>query len=96
MTAPSPRPESPELASEPRERPSRGLAILTLVVVAVCAVWGLLRSSVWDPAELETAEFARRVARQLFGAALPGPDVETVPTQGELGRGELPVLAVAL
>ncbi len=69
-------------------------ALLALVSLA-----GPLRASgIWDPPELQVAELARRIALNLLGAAdlvVEGAN-NTVPTQGELARGQLPFQSVAV
>lgn len=68
-------------------------ALLLLSLIVPLANTGL-----WDPYELETAELARRVAVNLFGAdslARTGTE-DSIPTVEEVGRGELPLLATAL
>jgi 4-amino-4-deoxy-L-arabinose transferase-like glycosyltransferase len=55
-------------------------------------------SGIWDPHELSVADLARRIAVTLLGAShltLEG-SVNTLPTAGELGRGELPFTSVAV
>ena len=56
-------------------------------------------SGLWDPPELKVADLARRIALNLLG----GPQtlalqdaVNSVPTLGELARGQLPFTSVAL
>jgi dolichyl-phosphate-mannose-protein mannosyltransferase len=80
-----PRPGARELAL--------GLALPAAVLVAPAAFSGLA-----DPYELNAVDVARRAALHLFGApwlALPGAE-NRLPTLGDVGRGELPALAVAL
>ncbi|HTM43607.1 MAG TPA: glycosyltransferase family 39 protein [Polyangiaceae bacterium] len=58
----------------------------------------LARSGIWDPYELEVAEFSRRIAVNLMnapGLALAGLE-NRVPILRELGRGQLPFSSVAL
>jgi hypothetical protein len=57
----------------------------------------LLRSGLWDPYELETADLARRIAvTVLHAASLGDPDGVVVPSVEDVGRGELPLLTLAL
>jgi 4-amino-4-deoxy-L-arabinose transferase-like glycosyltransferase len=58
----------------------------------------LSRSGLWDPYELNVADFARRIALQLFHAsdlALQGAD-NSLPHLNDLGRPELPFTSIAL
>ncbi len=55
-------------------------------------------SGIWDPPELHVAELARRIAVNLLGAkglVLAGA-VNSVPTLGELARGQLPFTSIAV
>lgn len=71
----------------------------------VCSVLGLaslaipLRSAgLWNPHELDVVELGRRIALHLMGGnwlVIEGAD-NLVPIQGDLGRGELPFLSIAL
>jgi hypothetical protein len=70
------------------------LGFLSLAVVLLTSFATLSSAGLWEPPELGTAELARRVAHGLFGAS--GFGDEPLPTRGEVGRGELPVLAIAL
>ncbi len=79
----------------------RRLTVLeaTSLLVALVSLFGALQVPLWDPPEVENAELARRIAQGLFGAGGPGSwtgAAESVPTRGELGKGELPFLAMAL
>ena len=99
--APSQQPSlsSPALAA-PRSRLWRpklwgsigaGLGLLSLVLPLTAA-------GLWDPIEIDTADQARRAAIHLFGAdhlRVEGAP-EAIPTVEEVGRGELPVLSMAL
>jgi 4-amino-4-deoxy-L-arabinose transferase-like glycosyltransferase len=66
----------------------------TSLLVAASSLFGALGASLWDPPEVENAELARRIAQGLFGAGGLASG-EGVPTRGELGKGELPFLAMA-
>lgn len=75
----------------------RRLTVLeaTSLLVALVSLFGALHVPLWDPPEVENAELARRIAQGLLGAGGLG-NGESVPTRGELGKGELPFLAMAL
>lgn len=65
--------------------------------VVVCAL-PIARAGLWDPQEIEIADLARRAAVHLWGAdalRLDGASDE-IPSVEDVGRGELPVLSVAL
>jgi 4-amino-4-deoxy-L-arabinose transferase-like glycosyltransferase len=79
-----------------RSAGSRLLEAFALLAVLTGLVAALDSRPLWEPLELETAELARRIAHGLFGAEALGNGQEAVPTRGELGRGELPFLLVAL
>jgi hypothetical protein len=79
-----------------RSAGSRLLEAFALCVVLAGLIAALDSRPLWEPLELETAELARRIAHGLFGAEALGGGPETVPTRGELGRGELPFLLLAL
>jgi 4-amino-4-deoxy-L-arabinose transferase-like glycosyltransferase len=71
--------------------PVFGFIALTLLVP-------IAKSGLWDPFELRSIELARRIAVVLFGAsglALPGTE-NSLPTRGEVDRGELPFTSMAL
>ena len=70
-----------------------GIGSLLLFVVAP-----LSRAGLWDPYELAPADFARRIAHSVFGAAhagVPGAD-NAVPHLNDLGRGQAQDTWVAL
>jgi 4-amino-4-deoxy-L-arabinose transferase-like glycosyltransferase len=78
------------------------LAALGLALVVVFAVASLVlpgtRSGIWDPYELRSIELARRIALGLFHAdalVLSGVD-NSLPSRGEVDRGELPFTSMAL
>ncbi|MFZ5894179.1 MAG: ArnT family glycosyltransferase [Myxococcota bacterium] len=68
------------------------------IAVALCTTLASVGlAGLWDPPELQNAEFARRVARDLLGAAHFAADSSEAPlTREALGRGELPFLSIAL
>lgn len=73
-------------------------AVLAFVVAACWLFAPLRRAGAWDPFEPDNADLARRIAVVAFGArdlARPG-DPATIPTLGDLGRGELPFTSMAL
>jgi 4-amino-4-deoxy-L-arabinose transferase-like glycosyltransferase len=71
-----------------------------LVLVACCAslVVPLARYGLWDPHELRAIDLARRIALHWFGATELGLEgvANTLPSRGELDRGELPFSSMAL
>jgi hypothetical protein len=76
---------------------SWGVALAFGFATATLALPGL-SSGVWDPHELRSLEFARRIALGLFGAEgfeLAGAE-NHLPSRGELDRGELPFTSMAL
>ena len=78
----------------------RRLLLLTTAVITLASLFGPISASgLWDPPELKVADLARRIALNLLG----GPQtlalqdaVNSVPTLGELARGQLPFTSVAL
>jgi hypothetical protein len=77
---------------------ARFLPLLALGIAALVLFPFLGKSGVWDPYELDTADLARRIAVQAFGARaleLPGA-VNTLPTLTDLKMGELPFTSMAL
>jgi 4-amino-4-deoxy-L-arabinose transferase-like glycosyltransferase len=74
------------------------LLALAAAVVLVSLLGPISASGIWDPHELKVADLARRIAFNLLGgSALALEDsVNTVPTLGELARGQLPFTSVAL
>jgi len=83
----------------PRSRRSRNaLCALSVVVATLSLLVPLGSAGLWEPVEVEAAEFARRIAINLLGAgelSLAGA-VNEVPIRRELGRGELPFSSMAL
>jgi 4-amino-4-deoxy-L-arabinose transferase-like glycosyltransferase len=92
--APSPEPE-PD-APTPLSRwwiAAAGLGIPALVLFPKLAVGGI-----WDPHELNFADLSRRIAVNLFHSqalTLANGD-NSMPTLGDLGRGELPYTSTAI
>ncbi|HEY4159828.1 MAG TPA: glycosyltransferase family 39 protein, partial [Polyangiaceae bacterium] len=74
------------------------LGLFALAVALLSLVGPIASSGIWDPPEHTVAELSRRIAVNLLGGR--GLNVEgalnTVPTRGDLGRGELPFTSVAL
>ena len=72
------------------------LALLALFLVIAGTVASVNRAGLCG-VELENAELARRIAHGVFGASELGLSTDaSTPTRGEVGRGELPFLAMAL
>src|SRR5688572_4719158 len=73
----------------PRARRSMSvLCVLTVVALTLSLLVPLGSAGLWEPLEVEAAEFARRIAIHLLGAdelSLPGA-VNEVPIRRELGR----------
>lgn len=75
---------------------------VSLVSVGAIVLLGLFvplaMSGLWDPHELDVADWGRRVAVSLLEAGDLAASATTndVPTVEEVGRGELPILAIAL
>ena len=87
------------LASPPTSSRHAILEPIIAIGAPAAVFLGLLgRAGFWDPYELNVADLARRAAIHLYGAAsLAWPNAENrLPTLGDLGRGELPIDAMAL
>jgi hypothetical protein len=83
--------------SAPAASSQRALAVFSVAAALVLTVGAVPLGALWDPPELETAEIGRRIAHDLLGArGLEAPNDPPLPTQGELGRGELPFTSIAL
>jgi 4-amino-4-deoxy-L-arabinose transferase-like glycosyltransferase len=111
QTEASPADAAPELSEKPAPAPvveqrvvrvSAGRARIygpVAAIVTLVSLFGPISASgIWDPFELRVADLARRIALNLLGAkglALDG-STNTVPTLGELSRGQLPFTSVAL
>ena len=91
--------EPGEVVPDPAAMGRRWGLALTSIVVALASFVGPIRySGLWDPHELQVAEFGRRIAHTLMGGvdlALVGSN-NLVPSLAELGRGELPFTSVAV
>src|SRR5690242_16607366 len=93
--------EQTELESvfpDPNDRGRRlGISVVAAGLTLASLFGPLSASGIWEPPELKVADLARRIAVNLLGAqalSVPG-GVNTVPTAGELGRGELPFTVIA-
>lgn len=77
---------------------TRALGITALVVAVVSLFGPISASGIWDPPELEVIDLARRIGHTLLGGARLAIDGanNVVPTQGELGKGQLPFTSVAV
>jgi 4-amino-4-deoxy-L-arabinose transferase-like glycosyltransferase len=73
--------------------PAAGLGIPALIFF-----WKLGASGIWDPFELNAADLARRIAVNVFKAQslVLTSGENSMPTLGDLGRGELPFTSMAL
>jgi hypothetical protein len=98
------QPDPPALAPPPPSSepltPARSgrLAWLSLLAAAISIGLPLHAGGIWDPYELRSLEFARRIALNLFAApwlSLPG-ELDSMPSRGELDRGELPFTSMAV
>jgi hypothetical protein len=72
--------------------------LLAYAIAAVMFFGTLAKSGIWDPYELDAAEFSRRIAIHLFHAKnLELPDaLNVMPTLSDLRMGELPFTSMAL
>jgi 4-amino-4-deoxy-L-arabinose transferase-like glycosyltransferase len=76
-----------------------GFVIAVTLLAIVILVGPLAVGGIWDPIELRVADLAARIASALFNAQhieVQGATTPTLPTLGELGRGELPFTSIAL
>src|SRR5438045_109966 len=91
-------PETPPKAELAPDRSSKWLAGAAFAFVTATLVLPIARSGIWDPFELRSIELARRIALGLYGAVgfeFDG-DRNSLPTRGEVDRGELPFTSMAL
>ncbi len=87
---------SPE-AKEAGARSAAWIPALGLGWLAVSFLAPLAKNGLWDPFELRSIELARRIAVGLFGASLELTGApNSLPTRGEVDRGELPFTSMAL
>ncbi len=88
----------PRASGAPRPWDRWWLPAAGLGVPAVVLFWKLQTAGIWDPYELNVADLARRIAINVLGAnslALTNGE-NSMPTLGDLGRGELPFTSIAL
>lgn len=102
VSGPGPAPESrggrEGSAAQPSRTADRALVVFAFALAVVSFLGLLSAGGIWDPHELRVAEFARRIAVALLGGAelaIAGAD-NTVPTLGDLERGQLPFTSIAL
>ena len=92
-------PSASSAAAEQRGEPRRPWLLGLVIAITAASLFGPLSASgIWDPHELRVADLSRRIALALLGAkelAVEGA-LNTVPTLGELARGQLPFTSVAL
>ncbi len=90
------------MSEGPREETLRlgrvATAAIALGLAALVLFSMLAKSGIWDPYELDTADLARRIAINTFGAAdLALPKAANgMPTLSDLKMGELPFTSMAL
>ncbi len=87
-----------ESAGAERSRGASWLPAVAFLLLAASLFGPLAQSGIWDPFELRVAELSRRIALTLLGASnlsIEG-STNTVPTLGELSRGQLPFTSIAL
>lgn len=90
--------EAPVPRAAVADRGERWLPLLAFAVLLLSLFGPIARSGIWDPFELRVAELSRRIALTLLGAqgmAIEG-STNSVPTLGELARGQLPFTSIAL
>jgi 4-amino-4-deoxy-L-arabinose transferase-like glycosyltransferase len=88
----------PSHLSVAESRRRRALVALSVVVATGSLAAPIAFAGIWDPPELRAAELARRIACTVLGdvsLALEGTD-NSVPSLGELARGQLPFTSIAL
>ena len=84
--------------SAPGVRTHRWLLPLALVILLVSLLGPIAHAGIWDPYELRVADLSRRIGVALLGAThltVDGAN-NTVPTLGELARGQLPFQSIAV
>ena len=88
----------PERKSRTRVERLAALAPIGLLVACcVSLLVPLATYGLWDPHELRSIDFARRIAVHWFGADLELDSVNNaLPSRGELDRGELPFSSMAV
>ncbi len=88
-----------DLVPDPQIGSRRWLLTVAAVVLVLGSLVGPISASgIWEPPELKGAELARRIAVALLGAKnlIIDGSINTVPTAGQIGRGELPFTSIAL
>lgn len=72
-----------------------GLIVLIGLVTCVAPIGS---AGLWDPVEVDVADLARRAAVHVLNASALEPEggTDLIPTVEEVGRGELPLLSMAL
>ena len=79
--------------------PKFGRLFMASLVAVILLLAPVAKSGIWDPVELRVADMASRVAASLLHAKLPEAASSlpvTIPTLGEIGRGELPYTSIAV
>ncbi len=92
-------PKDPGLAHRPSAARAAWSTRLFVYAVAAAMFFGTLaKSGIWDPYELDAAEYSRRIAIHVFHAQnLELPDaLNVMPTLSDLRMGELPFTSMAL
>jgi 4-amino-4-deoxy-L-arabinose transferase-like glycosyltransferase len=81
-------------------RVERFLSFAPLIVLAICClslVIPIASYGLWDPHELRSIDLGRRIGIHWFGGSLELDGLlNTLPTRGEVDRGELPFSSIAL
>ena len=88
---------SPWIAISPLQARALAIGAIVVPILLFLVAPPLSASGLWDPHELNVAEFARRIAVSLFGAtklSLEGAE-NHLPYLNDLGRPSLPFLSVA-
>ncbi|MCC6214281.1 MAG: hypothetical protein IT376_05400 [Polyangiaceae bacterium] len=90
-------PPDAEPPPDPVPAPTRWVAAAA-ILSAVSLFAPLSRAGLWDPHELRFAELSRRIGLNLLGGThlVVEGAVNSVPTLGELARGQLPFTSAAL
>lgn len=96
---------APKKAKPSKARPTRDSTVRAVVLPALVVLVGLVTclapiasAGLWDPVEVDVADLARRAAVHVWGASSLSPEgsADLIPTVEEVGRGELPLLSMAL
>lgn len=88
----------PRAPGEPAPAPFDKTFLVAAAIAAVVLFPMLAKSGIWDPYELDAADFARRIAVRAFGAkGLELPNApSSMPTLSDLKMGELGFTSMAL